>query len=119
MRNEELQKLTEIIEKAVESRYYWMLAHLSELTEFEIGDPIFATVASSGYKLQRAGIVNRIYLSRPKGSDMPQVCYEFDPHPSYHYSTNTEGRMFSSFYGKEAWDREKRMELQRIQKEIE
>lgn len=117
MRNEELQKLTEAVESAIEARYLWMQEHLSDLAEFKVGDPIFAEVASNNYKLQRAGVVAEVYVLPAKDSSVPRVCYKFHPDPSYPYSTNTETN-WAYFYNEEHWIRAKQREIERLQREL-
>jgi len=78
--------------------------HYMDFAKFQVGDKIYAEVASNDYKMQFAGVVRRVYCKHDLDSATPAVYYEFTPDPSYHYGNNTESE-WAYYYTHEDWVR--------------
>lgn len=114
----ELNAYTKAVKAAEHKRREWLQQNYMRFAEFEIGDKIYARIAANDYKLQYAGIVTKVTLNITDSGQYCSLVYKFEPHPTYHYGSDTTGG-YSSFYTEEIWKAEKGLELKQLQQSLE
>jgi hypothetical protein len=114
----ELKSLDAAIVEALAKRNQYVHLNAEKLSEFKVGDRIYAEIAADGYKLRPAGVVTEIYIPYYGDGQKAQVEVKFSPAPGYHYGGETKSNGFSYFYPESRWVEHLKREKARFDREL-